>query len=279
MKMYTGKVSKLVLNSLAFVLLVTVVDTATSAAQSTPPSGVEIAKLINARDEGVSVSRNMTMEMIDRRGKKRVRETRSFRKYYGDEKRTVIFYLKPKNVKETAFLTYDYPQANRDDDQWLYLPAMRKVRRISASDRGDYFLGTDFTYEDIKKENKVTIEDYTWKTVGEEAVDGFHCFIVEAIPVNDKVAQELGYSRVRTWVDSKIWIARQSKRWDVRGNALKTIYTRDIRQVQNIWTAHIIEVNNHKTKHSTRFNFSDIDYAKGVKDKIFTQQALRRGLR
>ncbi|NOQ78357.1 MAG: Patched family protein, partial [Gammaproteobacteria bacterium] len=93
---------------------------AIAAIQDEHPIGLDIAHQINARDEGVSVSRNLTMEMIDRRGKKRVRETRGFRKYYGDEKRTVIFYLKPRNVKKTAFLTYDYPQAEKDDDQWLY---------------------------------------------------------------------------------------------------------------------------------------------------------------
>ncbi len=239
-------------------------------------SGLEIAQQVNARDEGEAVSRNLIMEMIDRRGKKRVRETRGFRKYYGAEKRTIIFYLQPKNVRKTAFLTYDYPQV--DDDQWLYLPAMRKVRRISSSDRGDYFLGTDFTYEDIKKEGKLGIEDYTWRKIGEEIIDDHHSYIVEAIPINDEVAKELGYGKVIYSVDSKIWMVRQAKSWDIRGNALKTVYTRDIYQVQNIWTAHTLEVSNHKTGHNTRFLFSDIDYSTGVTDDVFTQQSLRRGL-
>ena len=128
------------------------------------PAGDEIARRINARNEGEVVSRHVTMAMTDRGGTERVRETKGFRKYFGKEKRVVIFYLSPANIKDTAFLTYDYPEADRDDDQWLYIPAARKVRRISASDRGDYFLGTDFTYEDIRKETKVGIEDYSWKT-------------------------------------------------------------------------------------------------------------------
>lgn len=248
----------------------------TAVAETDQLSGLGIAQQVNARDEGTAVSRNLMMEMIDRRGKKRVRETRGFRKYYGEEKRTMIFYLKPNNVRKTAFLTYDYPQA--DDDQWLYLPAMRKIRRISSSDRGDYFLGTDFTYEDIKKEGKFGIEDYTWEKVGEETIDDHHSYIVEATPINDDIAKELGYSKVIYHVDSDIWMVRQAKSWDNRGNELKTIHTRDIRQVQNIWTAHLLEVNNHKTGHYTRFLFSDIDYAAGVADDIFMQQSLRRGL-
>lgn len=242
------------------------------------PTGDEIAQRINARDEGEAVSRNLTMEMIDRRGKKRIRDTRGFRKYYGKEKRSVIFYLQPKNVKDTAFLTYDYPQVAVDDDQWLYLPAMRKVRRISASDRGDYFLGTDFTYEDIKLETKVSIEDYTRKTIGEDSVDGHHCYVVEALPVDEETAKELGYGRVEQCVDSEIWMVRRGVFWDTRGKLLKTIATKDIRQVQGIWTQHRIEVEHHKTGHRTLFRFSDIDYAKGVADNIFTQKAIRRGL-
>jgi outer membrane lipoprotein-sorting protein len=240
-------------------------------------AGEEIARRINARNEGEVVSRFITMAMTDRSGSVRVRETNSLRKYFGKEKRTIIFYLSPSNIKDTAFLTYDYPEADRDDDQWLYLPAARKVRRISASDRGDYFLGTDFTYEDIRKETKVGLEDYLWKTLGEETIDGHRCFLVEQIPVNEKTAKELGYSKVHSWVDAEIWMVRQAKYWDVAGNPLKTLQVREITLIQDIWTAHQISVENHKTGHKTVFTFKDVDYGKSVKDEMFTEDTLRRG--
>ena len=242
------------------------------------PAAEEIVKRINDRDEGMQVTRTLKMELINRKGKKRERVTRGFRKYFGEEKRTVIFYESPKNIKDTAFLTFDYPDSKRDDDQWLYLPALRKVRRISASDRGDYFLGTDFTYEDIKKESKVSIDDYTRKTIGEETIDGHRAYIIESIPVNNKIAKELGYGRVLQWVDAEIWMVRKSEFWDVRGKTLKTIQSKEIRLVQGIWTSHRIEAENHKTKHKTIFIFSDVDYQSEVKDDIFTERALRRGL-
>jgi len=242
------------------------------------PSGDTVASNINKRDEGVSVSRLLTMEMTDKRGKNRVRETRGFRKYYGDEKRTVIFYLSPKNIKDTAFLTYDYPDADRDDDQWLYLPAMRKVRRISASDRGDYFLGTDFTFEDIKLETRVSLKDYTFKTLGESEVDGKHCIILESTPKSKKIAKELGYSRVEQCIDDEIWMARESKMWDVKGKPLKTIHVHDIRQIDKLWTTHTMEVKNHKTGHNTKFTFSDVSYEKSVSDSLFSQKSIKRGL-
>ncbi len=242
------------------------------------PDADEIARRINARDEGVAVARSLSMRLTDRRGKTRTRETRAFRKYYGKEKRTVIFYLKPANVRNTAFLTWDYPQADKDDDQWLYLPAMRKVRRISASDRGDYFLGTDLTYEDIKLETRVSMNDYRRKTTGEDEVDGHHCYLLESIPVDEDTARELGYGRVEQCVDSEIWMVRRSRFWDIKGKPLKTSYFRDIRKVQGIWTQHRIEVENHKSGHRTLFLFRDVDYEHGVSDDLFTQNALRRGL-
>lgn len=261
---------------LIMLLIMTVISS--NAVSSELPAGVIIAQNINARDEGIAVSRKLKMEMTDRHGKARVRETRAFRKYYGDEKRTAIFYLKPKNIKDTAFLTYDYADKERDDDQWLYLPAMRKVRRISASDRGDYFLGTDLSYEDIKLETRVSLKDYTRKTIGEDEVDGVHCYVVEETTIDNETAEELGHLRRESCVDDTIWMTRRSKFWDLQNNLLKTTHFKDISQVQGIWTAHTIDVENHKTGHHTIFTFSDVDYDEGVKDSVFTQNALKRGL-
>ena len=258
-------------------LLISLLLLPASSAAAELPDGAEVAKRINARDEGASSSQTMVIETTDRRGRSRNRETRIFRKYVGEEKRTAIFFESPRNVKGTAFLTIDYSEAGRDDDLWLYLPAARKVRRISMSNRGQYFLGTDFTYEDMKKATKVGIEDYNWKTVGEEIVDGRRCFIVEAVPVNEKVAKELGYGRSRQWIDAEIWIFRKVEVWDVAGNELKTLTFSDIRKVQDIWTVHSIEAKNHKTGHRSLLTFSDVDYASKVSDDLFKPQTLQHG--
>jgi len=242
------------------------------------PSGMEVAKKTDERNDGDNVSRKLTMELIDKRGKSRVRETQAFRKYFGDERRTAIFYQSPSNVKGTAFLVYDYPEADVDDDQWLYLPALRKTRRISASNRGDYFLGTDFTYEDIKLESKLSIEDYYFKTIGKEVIDGHEVYVLEATPIDSKTAKELGYSKTKAWVDTENWMIRKGEFWDVAGNHLKTTYIKDIRLVQDIWTGHTVEIENHKTGHKTKFTFSEVDYSTAIDADFFTQQTLVRGL-
>ena len=241
------------------------------------PSGDEIIEQLNARDDGQQVTRVLTMELIDRRGKSRTRETQAYRRYFGDEKRTVLFYRSPTNVKGTGFLTYDYADSAADDDQWLYLPALRKVRRISSSDRGDYFLGTDFSYEDIKKETKVAAEDYTFTTIGTEQVDDHLTYVVEGVPTDTETAEELGYGRVIWRVDPEIWMSRKTDMWDVNGNELKTLHNEAIEEVQGIWTALKLTAVNHKTGHSSIFTFSDVDYESPVDDGMFEQRALRRG--
>jgi hydrophobe/amphiphile efflux-3 (HAE3) family protein len=240
-------------------------------------SGEQIMRNVVARDEGEWVTRTLRMELNDRRGTTRVREAETFRRYFGDEKRTVLFYVEPENVKGTAFLTYDYADPGREDDQWLYLPALRKIRRISASDRGDYFLGTDFTYEEIKKENKVELSDYTYAITGKEVVDGFDCYVVEGTPADAGIAGELGYGRVVWRIDPNIWISRKSDFWDTNGNHLKTIVNEAVQQIDGVWASVRIRADNHKTGHSSVFIFSNTDYGSEIPERMFEQRTMRRG--
>lgn len=242
------------------------------------PAGDWIVEQINNSDDGEFVSRKLSMHMIDRRGKERVRETTGYRKYFGDEKRTVLFYQAPANVRDTAFLTYDYKEPSTDDDQWLYLPALRKVRRISASDRGDYFLGTDFTYEDIKKEGKIEPGDFYFRTLQEETMGDSQTFMVEATPQSDAIARELGYGKTQFWVDKANWVIVKAEYWDIKGKPLKTLVASDIRQVDGIWTRHRLMIENLKTGHKTIFTFSEVDYRSNVKESVFTKRTLSKGL-
>ena len=114
--------------------------------------------------------------------------------------------------------------------------------------------------------------------MGTETVNGYECIVVEGEPRSQKVAKELGYSKVVWRVDPVIWMPRSSDYWDVNGNHLKTIDTPVIEQIDGIWTALEINVVNHKTKHRSAFTFSDVDYSTDVPEKRFGQRSLTRGL-
>lgn len=237
---------------------------------------IEIVDNVNKRDDGLHVIRNMKMELVNKDGKKRLEETIFYRKYYGEDKKSIMFYKEPKRVRGTGFLTYD--NFTQDDEQWLYLPALRKVRRISSSDRGDWFLGTDFSYEDIKKEGKLSKEDYDFNLLGEEKFDGHDVYKIEQTTKNKNIVNELGYSKVISYVDKKIFITRKAIFYDKRGELLKTLHNRNIELINNIWTTQHMNMINHQNGHVSDFYFSNIDYNSEVKDNIFTKVALERGI-
>jgi len=206
----------------------------------------------------------------------------AYRKYYADEKRTILFYKKPTNVKGTSFLTFDYPQTEKDDDQWLYLPALRKVRRISASDRGDYFLGTDFTYEDIKLEGKLDLSDYSFESLKLESltlVDGVsvETVLVRGTPKTREIAKELGYGKTEFSVDLKTGLIVKANYWDTKMKHLKTLNISDVREIDGLITRHKMAIDNHKTGHRTEFVFSNVDYIISVKDSLFSKRAMKQG--
>lgn len=249
----------------------------THAAGERALTGLEIASRVNARDDGAQVSRTFEMVLITERGKTRRRVTRSFRRDFGDERRSVLFFEEPPSLEGTALLTYDYPEVSRDDDQWIFLSALRKSRRVASADRGRSFLGTDFSYEDIKKDTRLGIGDYRWRNLGSAEQDGVDCWRLEAIPVDEGTARTLGYGRVVLYIDRELWMARRAEYWNVPGQALKTVVFREIRPVEGVWTAHRIEAENLRTGHRTQLIFRDVDYHTELADDLFTEAALSRG--
>jgi predicted RND superfamily exporter protein/outer membrane lipoprotein-sorting protein len=252
------------------------------AATQSKLSAIELVQKVNQVEQGELVTRNLSMEMTDRRGKIRRRETISYRRDFDRQKKTILFYLTPANVRDTAFLTWDYAEADKEDDQWLYLPALRKVRRISAANRGDYFLGTDFTYDDIKQDGKLSTSDFYYslnengETGSQESAD-FEVFFLESLPKTQKIAEELGYSRTVVSIDARNWVVLGVEFWDVKGVYLKTLHVSDVRKVDGIWTRHVLTMENHQTGHKTEIMFSNVDYKTPLKSNLFTKQSLTRG--
>lgn len=263
-------------------LLLLLAGFALPASAETPssdlPAGLEVVEQVNARNEGLTLRRDTRMELIDSKGRSRSRVARMFRKYDGDDKKTTVYFTEPATIAGTSFLTFDYADADRDDDQWLYLPAHRKVRRISPTDRGSSFFGTDLSYEDVKKETKLAAEDYRWQVLGTETVDGHECYLLEGIPVDEQTARDLGYSRVLSRIDRERWITRLADYWDLKDQHLKTAHNVEIEKLDGIWTIRRTEVVNHRSGHRTVLEFSNIAYDEGVSDELFEPGNLTRGI-
>lgn len=240
-------------------------------------TGDEIIAQVNAREDGTHLSREFTFELTNRSGRTRTQQATAYRRYFGEEKRTVIFYTEPSRVRGTGFLTFDYLSPSETDDQWLYLPALRKVRRISAADRGDYFLGTDFNYEEIKKEQKIEEADYDFEYTGIESVDGRNLLVVEGVPSSEDVADELDLSKIVWRIDPEIWMSRHTEYFDQNGNHARTITLEGVETISGFVTTTQLYAVNHKTGHSSRLTFHNTNYESEIPETAFSQARLRRG--
>ena len=247
------------------------------AEQSGHSTGLEIMQAVDSREDGDDLKQQMTQTLIDRNGNQRKRHMVAFRKDFGKDSKLITFFTAPANIRDTALLTFDYDNPDVDDDQWLYLPALRKVRRISSSDRGDYFMGTDFTFEDMKQTPE--LPDYHWKLLGSALVDAHDCWKVEGTPASKDIMRELGYSKMIQYIRKDNHFAIQVDYWDQAGRELKHLHVVAMQQIQGIWSAINIEMDNVQSQHKTILEMSNQVYNTGLKDRLFTQRTLKRGQR
>lgn len=240
-------------------------------------TGLDIMTRVDNRDDGDDLIQKIHQKLIDKRGGVREREMISFRKDYGRDSKSISYFLSPANIRDTALLTYDYDGVEKDDDQWLFLPALKKVRRISSADRGDYFMGTDFTFEDIKQTPE--LEDYSWTLTGSEMVDGHDCWVVDGVPRNDDLKKNLGYSKTRGYIRKDIDVNIRTDYWDRKGQELKHFTIIELVEIDGIWTATKMVMDNIQTKHRTEMMFTEHKYNSGLSDRTFSERMLKRGYR
>ncbi len=245
------------------------------AAAVEPLSGLEVAQRVAEREEGQAARRTIRMTLTDRRGRVREREAVVLKYSTEQSRATRISYQAPKSVRGVTFLSRDAKDVGREE-RWLYLPATRKARRIPASDRGDYFLGTDFTYEDVQSDLKFDVDDYRFEYVSGQRRDGAEVHEIQGRPVTPAAARELGYGRFEARVDGESWMPMEIRFFDLKGALLKTIFVRDVRRVDAIWTAHEVEAVNHQTGHSTRFDYHSVAYPDTLPPDYFDAARLDR---
>jgi len=177
---------------LTFITVIILALTINVFAQETL-SGLEIIQKVYNRSTGNDQEGELTMTLINSRGDQRVREIKQFVKDFGEEEKKIMFFISPADVRNTSFMNWSYDEAERDDDQWIYLPALKKVKRISSDSKSDSFMGSDFTYDDLGDRHPSADEH---KLLREEKLNGDDCYVVESIPKEE----EYMYSRTVTWI-------------------------------------------------------------------------------
>jgi hypothetical protein len=238
-----------------------------------PPTGLDIAKRADAARRAKSEHQVLTMTLENSSGQTRVRTIEGWeREMSEDEEQRFSRFLEPADVKDTTLLTYDYE--HKDDDIWLYLPALKKVKRILASNKSDYFMGSDFTYEDMEN---LDLVNWTYTLARTEAVDGVECYLLDATPNNDKERSETAYSKMQYWIGVEDSIFRKVDYYDKKDRLSKRLTTADIRPTAPGDTrerAHKLEMQNLLTEHKTRLEMSTLELDVPVSDELFSQRSL-----
>lgn len=240
-------------------------------------TGVEIAQKVHDRDEGDNVTSKMKMTLIDKNGHKRVRQLKTYAKDKGEDTLKIMFFLSPADVKNTGFLTYDYEDSSKDDDQWLYLPELRKVKRIASSDKSSSFMGSDFTYSDMTSRN---VEDYTYKIMKEPVVKGHKTWQMLVTPKTQKTIDETGYTKSIVFVRQDNFVIIQALNYIKIGKKLKYMMVTGLEKIDGIWTTTKIQMvtkKGKKTLHKTVLDFSNIKYNQNLEESYFTTRTLEVG--
>lgn len=217
-----------------------------------------------------------TMTIIDSRGRERIRQIASVTQLSdnGETEKRLIRFLAPSDVKGTGLLTFDYE--NKDDDMWLFMPALRKTRRIVSSEKAKNFMGSEFAYADM---SPPILAEFSYKILGEEDVAGTLCWQIEMIPVDDDIADENGFSKRITFIGQEDFVLRRAVYYDLDGELHKELTVHEIKEVDTAnhryRPIHMTMVNLQNERRSV-LKIDEILFNPDVKDEFFTTRYLER---
>jgi len=254
------------------ILMIILLAAAAGTAGAETLSGLQIMEKVYTRPKGPDIQSELTMTLINSRGSKRVRTIRQFIKDYGADEKKIMFFVAPADVKNTSFMTWSYGNSSKADDMWIYLPALKKVKRISSESKSNYFMGSDFTYDDMG--NRLPKDD-THKIIGEEKINGEDCYVVESTPKNP----DYFYSRTVSWIVKGEWIGMKKEFYDQDGELLKTLTINSYKKVNGYWVITSMEMDNVQKNHKTIMELKDVKIGRGIRDSFFTERMMKRGIK
>lgn len=242
-----------------------------ATAESPVEKGLAIAREAEIRDQGFQdFTADMRMVLKNRNGQESIRTIRiRTLEVDGDGDKSLSIFDDPRDVKGTAFLTHSHKRG--DDDQWLYLPALKRVKRISSRNKSGSFMGSEFSYEDIASQE---VEKYTYIWLRDEMYDGRQCFVSEQYPVD---RENSGYTRQVIWLDKAQYRPLKIEYYDRKNTLLKTLNVKHYQQyLGKFWRADEMYMLNHQSGKSTALYWTRYQFRTGLTDDDFNKNSLIR---
>jgi len=212
---------------------------------------------------------SMDMTLINAAGQKSQRrmDRRTF-EMEKDGDKTLMTFQHPRDIKGTGLLTFEHIQG--DDDQWLYLPALKRVKRIASKNKSGSFVGSEFSYEDLSSNEP---EKYNYKYLREDSYQGQPVWVVERYPKDPNS----GYTKIVTWVNHSNYQTVKQEYFDRKGSPLKIQFNNHIQQyLGKFWRPNEIIMENLQTKKKTVLKFEDWEFQQDLKESFFTKRSLER---
>ena len=242
-------------------------------------NGREIMEKVNARDTGDRSITEMEMILIDKKGNKRVRKLKTFGLEKGKDSLSLMFFLSPADVRNTGFLTFDYDESGKDDDQWLFLPALRKTKRIAAGDKSGSFMGSDLNYSDMTSPD---LNLYEYTLMKETEVKGQKVWQIKSVPKTKAEAEKSGYSKSVVFIRQDNYVMIRGVRWVHKKKRNKYLDVRKLEEIDGIWVStemHVTTKSGKKTLHKTIMKQKNIHFNHDeVNENLFTIRRLEKGL-
>ncbi|MDX9846368.1 MAG: outer membrane lipoprotein-sorting protein [Tenuifilaceae bacterium] len=232
-------------------------------------TGQQVMEKVYNNPSGEDTQGSLTMTLTNNRGEQRVRTLKQFIKDDGKMEKKIMFFVTPADVKNTSFMNWSYTDG-RSDDQWIYLPALKRTKRISSDGKSDYFMGSDFTYDDLGDRHP---NQDNHKLLREETVDGKDCYVLESTPKED----DYMYSKTITWVMKDNYLGLKREFYDDRGRLLKVLTIKKFDKVDGFWTILETEMHNVQKDHRTNMKFTVVQKNKGISDSKFTERSMTLG--
>jgi len=255
---------------LAMTMAATFFVTSNSFAMSPQERGNEISQQVINNDSGwIDNTADMLMYLRNQQGDESIRELKiKTLEQLNDGDKSLTIFNQPRDVKGTAFLSFSHPVA--DDDQWLFLPALKRVKRISSSNKSGPFMGSEFAFEDL---SSFEIEKYSYWYLGDETVNRLESFKVEQYPVD----KNSGYTRRIVWVDKEEYRIHKIDFYDRKNTLLKTLnYTNYQHYLNKYWRADTMKMVNHQNGKTTELKWSNYAFKVGLDNSDFKKNALKR---
>ena len=232
--------------------------------------GLQIITELDKRDTGFGDSKaTLKMRLIDRKGNESLRTLKmKTLEVIGDGDKSLTVFNSPRDIKGTAFLSFTH--ALVPDEQWLYLPALKRVKRISSSNKSGPFLGSEYAFEDL---TSFEVAKYGYKYLNDEDLEGIACYVIELIPKYE----HSGYTRQIAWIDKERYIVIKVDYYDRKETLLKTQLFKNYKQYLNqYWRAGEQLMSNHQNGKSTELLWEAYQFGMGLTDRDFDKNTLKR---